>query len=119
MLILLLRVEVLKPFFQGLFINAFPCHNVPWLYDTVRPEHIEDKDDLWLKTWGTPLSINYHKGKTKKILRQEEENEWMKAHNHRYPTSWTRLLQLISNVLTGMIIIALYITSTGLAGDMI
>ena len=108
-----------KFLFQGLFINAFPCHNVPWLYDTVRPEHIEDKDDLWLKTWGTHLSLNYHGGKSKKILRQEEENQWMKAHNHRYPTSCTRVLQLISNVFTGMIITAVYITSTGLAGDMI
>ena len=61
---------------KGLFINAFPWHNVAWLYDTVRPEHIEDKDDLWVKTWGTPLNETHHGGKSEKAVLQEEEEEW-------------------------------------------
>ena len=100
----------------GMFLNAFPWHGVAWLYDTVMPDQIEDKDDLWVKTWGTPLAQNHHGGKSRKALLQQEENEWVNAHQHSSTTSVTRMLHLASNILTGAIVVTLYIVSTVLTG---
>ena len=102
----------------GMFFNAFPWHGVAWLYDTVIPDQIEDKDDLWVKTWGTPLAENHHGDKSRKALLQEEESEWVNAHQHSSPTSLTRLLRLGSNILTGTIIVTMYIASTALTGKL-
>ena len=99
-----------------MFLNAFPWHGVAWLYDTVMPDQIEDKDDLWIKTWGTPLSQNHHGGKSRKALLQQEEIEWVNAHQHSSTTSVTRMLHLASNILTGAIVITLYLVSTVLTG---
>lgn len=33
----------------GFIISLFPCHNVPWLRDRFVYEHVEDKDDVWIK----------------------------------------------------------------------
>ena len=101
---------------QGLLINAYPWHNVAWLYDTVRPDQIEDKDDLWIKTWGTPLNENHHGGQSKKALLQEEEEGWVTAHMHEHPTSCTRTLHLVSNVLSVLVISTIFIASTFLTG---
>ena len=100
----------------GMFLNAFPWHGVAWLYDTVMPDQIEDKDDLWVKTWGTPITQNHHGGKSKKALLQQEENEWVNAHQHSSPTSVTRMLHLASNILSGAIVVTLYVVSTVLTG---
>ena len=100
----------------GMFLNAFPWHGVAWLYDTVMPDQIEDKDDLWVKTWGTPITQNHHGGKSKKALLQQEENEWVNAHQHSSPTSVTRMLHLASNILSGAIVVTLYIVSTVFTG---
>ena len=102
--------------YLGLFLNAFPWHGVAWLYDTVRPDQIEDKDDLWVKTWGTPVTENHHGGKSKKMLLQEEENEWVNAHQHTSPTSLTRGIHLVTNILTAVIVVTLYLVSTGITG---
>ena len=99
-----------------MFINAYPWHNVAWLYDTVRPEQIEDKDDLWIKTWGTPLNENHHGGPSKKALLQEEEEGWADAHKHRHPTSLTRNLHLASNILSLIVISTHFVVSTFLTG---
>ena len=101
---------------KGMFINAYPWHNVAWLYDTVRPEQIEDKDDLWVKTWGTPLNENHHGGQIKKALLQEEEEGWANTHKHRHPTSLTRNLHLVSNFLSVIVIVTHFVVSTFLTG---
>ena len=44
----------------NMMFNAW--HGVAWLYDGVSPDKIEDKGDLWIKTWGTQLSLN-HQGR--------------------------------------------------------
>ena len=99
-----------------MLINAYPWHNVAWLYDTVRPEKIEDKDDLWIKTWGTPLNENHHGGQSKKALLQEEEEGWATAHMHEHPTSCTRTLHLVSNILSVLVICTIFSASTFLSG---
>ena len=101
---------------KGMFINAYPWHNVAWLYDTVRPEQIEDKDDLWVKTWGTPLNENHHGGQSNKALLQEEEEGWANAHKHSHPTSLTRNLHLVSNFLSVLVIVTHFVVSTFLTG---
>ena len=35
----------------GLVFNVVPNHGIGWLYDSVVPKHIEDKGDIWIKTW--------------------------------------------------------------------
>ena len=37
-------------------------HGVAWLYDRINPGKIEDKGDLWIKTWGTQFGPN-HQGR--------------------------------------------------------
>ena len=107
-------------FKTGMLIAAIPWHNVAWLYDTVQPKLIEDKDDLWVKTWGTPIQENHHGGQKNKKMIQQEEDEWIDAHKHKYPTSLTRSLHLASTVLTGIVVITSYMVSafvTGVLGE--
>lgn len=35
----------------GILLNLVPCHRVPWLYDNFTMERVEDKGDIWIKTW--------------------------------------------------------------------
>ena len=99
-----------------MFFDVFPWHNVAWLYDTVRPEHIDDKDDLWVKTWGTPLNENHRGGKSEKAVLQEEEEEWVSAYKHAGPTSFTRNLRLMANILSSIFIVTQFLVSTFLTG---
>ena len=99
-----------------MIISAFPWHNVAWLYDTVSSDRIEDKDDLWVKTWGTQLHENHHGGMDKKALLRKEEKEWINAHKHSFPTGPTRALEHVSNIFSGIVVITVYLMSTGLTG---
>ena len=72
-----------------------------------------------MNAWGTPLSENHHGDKSRKALLQEEESEWVNAHQHTSPTSLTRLLRLASNIVTGVIVVTMYIASTALTGKLL
>ena len=99
-----------------MLLSAFPWHNVAWLYDTVSPDHIEDKDDLWVKTWGRQLNENHNGGQCKKLLSEKEENEWIVVHKHTFPTSVTRAFHLLSTILSSIVVITVYLMSTALTG---
>ena len=96
-----------------MLISSFPCHNVAWLYDAVSPDRIEDKDDLWVKTWGTPLTENHQGGQSKKYLLQREDSSWAEHANQPSPT---RSLQQASNIMSAILVISVYLASSGLTG---
>ena len=42
--------------------SLFPWHGVCWLYDKFQVCHIEDKGDVWKKTWGKQYRIIHEGG---------------------------------------------------------
>ena len=46
----------------GILLNLSPCnHRVPWLHDSFTMEHVEDKGDVWTKTWADDAIDFVHK----------------------------------------------------------
>ena len=50
------------------------------------------------------------------MLLQQDESGWESAHKHSFPTSPTRAFQLVSELLTAIVTVTIYLMSSGLAG---
>ena len=107
-----------------MFLSSFPWHNVPWLYDCVSPSHIDDKDDLWVKTWGTQLTMN-HRGGTFLDRRKggrdfpliQETREILSSPPASVALSTpAKVLQCIDSISSVIIYVTAYLISTGFAG---
>ena len=45
-----------------LLFSLFPWHGVSWLYGRFQVSHIEDKGDVWKKTWGRQVRMIHEGG---------------------------------------------------------
>ena len=103
----------------GMFLSAFcSWHNVAWLYDCVLPRNIDDKDDLWVKTWGRQLPTNHHGNHDEKTILQNSKTD-IKLSSTRAKillTSPAIVLQYIASILSTIVFVTVYLSSTGVTG---
>lgn len=88
-----------------MLINVFPWHGVSWLYDSLMPHKIDDKGDVWKRSWTSGTE-------------EAQEGSYRRHHPAKGPggqTTMRALVRTVADILHMIIHPTGYLVSVGLA----